>query len=213
MTPHQAAQGGTQPQLELPKDDISTTSNDAPPAYSPSTAHHHPAAAALLNRYAYLTRAAPQATILEGTLPSSGVDADADADVDGPSPISLRINTSVSISRNQNLVCLGDSPRQHAAAIARAVVEAFRESSCGGIPMIDEDGRPRPVNVEVEAGMTVEGTGNIIGTESVVLEVLRQRAAVRKRSHDEAPAAGGGGDDGGRGETSGPASKRRRESC
>ena len=178
MTPHQTAQSGTQPQLELPKDDISTASNEPPPAYSPSMAHHHPAAAALLNRYAYLTRAAPQATILEGALPSSGVDAD--ADVDGPSPISLRINTSVSISRNQNLVCLGDSPRQHAAAIARAVVEAFRESSCGGIPMIDEDGRPRPVNVEVEAGMTVEGTGNIVGTESVVLEGRREEEVARR---------------------------------
>ncbi|KAL7819700.1 hypothetical protein V8C26DRAFT_394932 [Trichoderma gracile] len=100
------------------------------------------------------------------------------------SPISLRINTSVLISKNNNLVCLTDTPASHANAIARAVVKAIQENSSGqcGIPMIDEDGRPRPVKIEVDAGITVEGSGNIVGNEAVVNEVLRQRGLSRKRA-------------------------------
>ncbi|PTB46620.1 hypothetical protein M441DRAFT_129011 [Trichoderma asperellum CBS 433.97] len=111
---------------------------------------------------------------------------DAD-DEEGFSTISLRINTSVHISSNNNLVCLNDTPASHANAIARAVVQAIQENSSGqcGIPMIDEDGRPRPVKIEVDAGITVEGSGNIVGNENVVNQVLRMRSLARKRSADD----------------------------
>ncbi|EHK41078.1 hypothetical protein TRIATDRAFT_259095 [Trichoderma atroviride IMI 206040] len=111
---------------------------------------------------------------------------DADDD-EGFSAISLRINTSVRISSNNNLVCLNDTPASHANAIAKAVVQAIQENSSGqcGIPMIDEDGRPRPVKIEVDAGITVEGSGNIVGNEEVVNQVLRMRSLRRKRSADE----------------------------
>lgn len=98
---------------------------------------------------------------------------DSDAS-EGISPISLRINTSVIITKSNNLVCLSETPAEHANAIARAVVQAIYDNSSGqcGIPMIDEDGRPRPVNIEVDAGITVEGAGNIVGKEDFVKHVL-----------------------------------------
>lgn len=105
-----------------------------------------------------------------------------DAD-EGQSPISLRINTSVRISSNNNLVCCNTSPADNAKAIARAVVVALQENSSGqcGIPMIDEDGRPRPVKIEVDAGVEVQGTGNVIGDEKVINEVLRQTGQLRRQ--------------------------------
>lgn len=111
---------------------------------------------------------------------------DEDDQEESISPISLRINTSVLISKNNNLVCLTDTPASHANAIARAVVKAIQENSSGqcGIPMIDEDGRPRPVKIEVDAGITVEGSGNVVGNEAIVNQVLRQRGLTRKRGAD-----------------------------
>jgi hypothetical protein len=48
----------------------------------------------------------------------------------------------------------------------------------GGIPMIDQDGRPRPVEIKADAGITVEGTNNVVGTERGVVDVLTLRHAV-----------------------------------
>lgn len=33
----------------------------------------------------------------------------------------------------------------------------------GGVPMIDEDGVPRGLDVKVDAAVTVEGDGNVVG--------------------------------------------------
>lgn len=121
------------------------------------------------------------------------------------STISLRINTSIKISSDNNLICIADTPADHANAIARAVVHAIQENSSGqcGIPMIDEDGRPRPVRIEVDAGVAVEGTGNVVGNQKVIEDALRQRGYLtRKRAGIYRS------DDGDRP----PATKRRRSS-
>ena len=99
------------------------------------------------------------------------------------SPLSLRIDTSISISKSNNLVCLADSPANHATAIAEAVVQAIQKHSSGscGIPMIDGDGNPRHIKIEVDAGMVVDGMGNVIGNEKIIDEVLRQRAELRRQ--------------------------------
>ncbi|KAG6320476.1 hypothetical protein E4U22_003239 [Claviceps purpurea] len=117
------------------------------------------------------------------------IDTDTDTDTDdSPSGIILRINSSVRISSNNNHVCINETPAQHANAIARAVVHAIQENSAGqcGIPMIDEDGRPRPVRIEVDAGLEVHGEGNVVGHEVFVRDCLRgqrrrQREVVRRR--------------------------------
>ncbi|KAG6066034.1 hypothetical protein E4U32_006619 [Claviceps aff. humidiphila group G2b] len=112
-------------------------------------------------------------------------DSDSDTDTDDSPPgIILRINSSVRISSNNNRVCINETPAQHANAIARAVVHAIQENSAGqcGIPMIDEDGRPRPVRIEVDAGLEVHGEGNVVGHEAFVRDYLRgQRRRQRGR--------------------------------
>lgn len=134
------------------------------------------------------------ATFISG---SAMVDDQGDSE-DGLSAISLRINTSITVSSNDNMVCLAETPADHANAIAEAVVKAIQQHSSGqcGIPMIDEEGRPRPIRIEVDAGLTVEGTGNVIGKEAVVAEVLRQKGQCLRRrrqesDHDDAEDAAG----------------------
>ncbi|KAG6003978.1 hypothetical protein E4U21_001558 [Claviceps maximensis] len=106
------------------------------------------------------------------------------------SSIFLRINTSVRVSSSNNQVCINETPAEHANAIARAVVHAIQENSSGqcGIPMIDEDGRPRPVRIEVDAGLEVHGEGNVVGNDKFVVELLRQKQQqqmLRRRRHDD----------------------------
>ncbi|KAI6783702.1 uncharacterized protein J7T54_001578 [Emericellopsis cladophorae] len=105
------------------------------------------------------------------------------------SPLTLRINTSINILKNNNLICLSDSPANHATAIADAVTQAIQKHSSGncGIPMIDGNGNPRPVRIDIDAGMVTDGVGNVVGSESIVLEVLRQRGDMKRQR--ESPAA------------------------
>ncbi|PTB64453.1 hypothetical protein BBK36DRAFT_57422 [Trichoderma citrinoviride] len=155
-----------------------------PPAYTPRTAPDLAAQMRQQLREPFIMgRPSIPETVLEALTTEDEDDQDQE---EGISPISLRINTSVLISKNNNLVCLTDTPASHANAIARAVVKAIQENSSGqcGIPMIDEDGRPRPVKIEVDAGITVEGSGNIVGNEAIMNEVLRQRSLTRKRAAD-----------------------------
>ncbi|PFH59243.1 hypothetical protein XA68_12614 [Ophiocordyceps unilateralis] len=110
-------------------------------------------------------------TTLVDTADDSSVDSD-----EALSAINLSINTSVTVSSNNNTVCLAD-PASNANAIAHAVVKALQDGSAGqcGIPMIDEDGRPRPLRIHVDAALTVKGAGNIVGNESAVVAVSRRR--------------------------------------
>lgn len=183
----------------IPKNDTPTLTSP-PPAYTPPQTEP---ALALLRRQMRESFIMGRSSIADSVLEAvSAADEDEDEDEEGFSAISLRINTSVHISNNNNLVCLNDTPASHANAIAKAVVQAIQENSSGqcGIPMIDEDGRPRPVKIEVDAGITVEGSGNIVGNEDIVTQVLRMRSLTRKRSIDE-----------GEGEASAQAPKRRCE--
>ncbi|SPN97769.1 uncharacterized protein DNG_01282 [Cephalotrichum gorgonifer] len=93
------------------------------------------------------------------------------------SPITLRVNTSVHVTHDNNIVCLRSAPEEAAGEAARLVMEAIKAGAAGsgGVPMIDEDGRPRPLVVEVEAGWRVEGAGNVIGREDVARDIVRAR--------------------------------------
>ncbi|QYS98806.1 hypothetical protein H0G86_005966 [Trichoderma simmonsii] len=166
-----------------PKDSSHQTSlTSPPPAYTPHTA---PDLAQLRQMRQQFVLGRP--TMAEAIMSAMATEDEDDQEEENISPISLRINTSVLISKNNNLVCLTDTPASHANAIARAVVKAIQENSSGqcGIPMIDEDGRPRPIKIEVDAGITVEGSGNIVGNEDIVNQVLQQRGLTRKRGADE----------------------------
>ncbi|KAK1764581.1 hypothetical protein QBC33DRAFT_189441 [Phialemonium atrogriseum] len=103
------------------------------------------------------------------------------------SPITIRINAGIRISSNSNVVTLAASPADTCARIAQAVVAGMREASGGvGIPMIDEDGHPRPLRIEVDAGLDINGAGNVVGREDVVRDILRMKAEAAATRRAEA---------------------------
>ncbi|KAI9171335.1 hypothetical protein HJFPF1_00817 [Paramyrothecium foliicola] len=196
---------------ELPKETTQQTaaSNSPPPAYTPPRPRSlNLAALAALEAHQSQSRQ-PQPVQFPRPMWTSLLSdaAEGQDETEGMSPISLRINTSVNVSKSNNLICLAATPADHANAIAQAVVQAIQRNSSGqcGIPMIDEDGRPRPVNIEVDASMVVEGSGNVIGGQDAIMEALRERRSqqrpTRRWEDDEAEA-----------ESSSAAAKRRR-SC
>ena len=156
-----------------------------PPAYTPRQpvqSQHE-----LIRDSALLLSRSPQGTLFANCSAAQGDDDEEDYQQEGISPISLRINTSINISKSNNLICLTTTPTEQANSIAQAVVKALQENSSGrcGIPMIDEDGRPRPVNIEVDASLVVEGAGNIIGSETIIQQVLVQRQQQLKRQRED----------------------------
>ncbi|KAK7719968.1 hypothetical protein SLS64_002149 [Diaporthe eres] len=112
-----------------------------------------------------------------------------DEDEDDRSPIELRIMTTIQVEGDNNAILLTASPAEHARAIAEAVTATIRQAGGmnGGIPMIDEEGRPRPFKITISAGMNIEGSGNVLGNADHVLLHLG-----RKRKRDD---NGGDGDE------------------
>lgn len=117
------------------------------------------------------------------------VDDDDDGDDDdncngGRSAITIHISTTLRVSGDNNIICLdgNHSPAENARLIAEAVTTTIRqggEQEVGGIPMIDEEGRPRPIRVEIEAGVEVQGGGNVLGGKDIVLRALDGRRGWR----------------------------------
>ena len=176
-------------QVVVPKDNSNQVpANSPPPAYTPRTQPNLTTLAARViqsrqgNMPVVFQQGAPYTTLLSGT-------ADEDDEDEEPvdnSPISLRITTAINISQDNNVVCLTATPAEQANAIAQAVVKAIQENSSGrcGNPMVDEQGCPRPLKIEVDAGMHVEGSGNVIGTQEAINDVLRQRGQLRRRREE-----------------------------
>ncbi|RGP74353.1 hypothetical protein FLONG3_6132 [Fusarium longipes] len=195
------------PQVAIPKE------NTPPPAYTPRRIPPYIASLA-----ARLVEARTSMANLPGRVQHNGrrtaacnglfsgtASDDQDETSEAGSPISLRIDASVNVSRSNNIVCLTATPAEQANAIAKAVVQALHEGSSGrcGIPMIDDSGCPRPLNIEVNAGLVVDGTGNVVGSRDVIGELLQKRGAPslrRAREEDED-------------EDEGPTPAKRRRSC
>lgn len=174
-------------QHNIPKETEQDMSNVAPPPYTPP---RRPSLAGLTARGIELSSLSHrtvqgESRLYQRPLVTTMLPEDQD-DSDGSnalSPLNLRINTSINITKGNNLICLTESPASHANAIAEAVSQAIQKNSSGncGIPMIDGNGNPRPVKIEVDAGMVVDGIGNVIGNEKIIDEVLRQRADLRRQ--------------------------------
>jgi hypothetical protein len=116
------------------------------------------------------------------------------------SPITIRVNAAVRVSSSNNIVFLSTRPSRKDRDLTAAVLGAIKAVSSAqcGIPMIDEDGRPRPVRVEIDAGIEVRGFGNLVGPESAVLVELEARRQLRlgeysKRERGEEAEDGNGG--------------------
>lgn len=102
-----------------------------------------------------------------------------DSEGDGDrSAITVRILTAVRVTGDNNIMCLAVDPAETARFVAQAVTKVLRGGGAqerGGIPMIDEEGRPRPLKIEIEAGTEVHGEGNVLGGEEVVMRALGKR--------------------------------------
>ncbi|KAF4331777.1 hypothetical protein FBEOM_14453 [Fusarium beomiforme] len=175
------------PQVDVPKE------NSPPPAYTPRRVPITDLTTmmariiqerrdSLPNMNGNILRPPSHQTACTSML-SDAVDDDQDEPSEGSSPISLKIDTSINVSRNNNMVCLTATPAEQANAIAKAVVQALHEGSSGrcGIPMIDESGCPRPLNIQVDAALNVEGTGNVIGSRDVIGELVQKRGGPSHR--------------------------------
>lgn len=101
-------------------------------------------------------------------------DDDDDDDEEAPSTLSridIYLNTPLHIIGDGNLIAI--EPSVTANKVALGVVNALKHLSmiADGVPMIDEEGRPRPIKVCVTAGMKVEGSRNLVGERAVMERV------------------------------------------
>jgi hypothetical protein len=93
------------------------------------------------------------------------------------SPICIRISSAVHVNKENCLICLQATPSEQANPVARVVLGVLEETNSAhcGIPIIDEEGWPRPIKIEVDLGLVVEGLGNVTGGEQLISHALRQR--------------------------------------
>ncbi|TVY56036.1 hypothetical protein LCER1_G002191, partial [Lachnellula cervina] len=84
------------------------------------------------------------------------------------SEIHIMINTPLMITGDGNTVSVDVA--LNAAKVSAAVVSALKQMSStgGGVPMIDGDGKPRPVTMEITAEIKVEGSNNVVGDKAVL---------------------------------------------
>lgn len=151
------------------------------------------------------TQSSPPPSYFPGLRPNwpwgrNGLDCTEEDNTDEAlSSISLQISAAVEISGDNNCVNISESPADQANAIARAVLNTIKENSSGqcGIPMVDEDGRPRPIKIKVDASTEVVGTDNVVGHGEIIIgesrrgrqfdDELLHRPAKRRR--DDGPSS------------------------
>ncbi|KAH6678330.1 hypothetical protein B0J14DRAFT_582463 [Halenospora varia] len=159
--------------------------NTPPPPYQvyPSPCH-------------YQTMATNNNTQSTSHLPLQGQithpDADSDSEDDSESKLSeihLSISTPLRITGDNNIISVDTAT--NASRISLAVVSALRQISAtgGGVPMIDANGEPRPIRVDVMAEIMVEGSGNTVGERAVLSQVVDREALRRMESAGNAESA------------------------
>lgn len=117
-------------------------------------------------------------------------DEDDDEDLGPRSPITIRVSAGIRVHGEKNLVGLAEAdgpghrhPADAAQTVADAVVRAIAGRGCE-VPMIDEEGRPRPLRVEVDATIDVRGQGNVLGGREMLLRVMGGRKRQREGEED-----------------------------
>ncbi|TAQ88334.1 hypothetical protein B7494_g3332 [Chlorociboria aeruginascens] len=97
---------------------------------------------------------------------TSSSDQEYEEGPDTRSPIEISISVPLTVQGHSNNVHV--DPSLSASKIAMAIVAALKQASMceGGVPMIDEEGRPRPIKVHVRAETRVVGDDNIVGAPS-----------------------------------------------
>lgn len=166
-----------------------------PPAYFPRPRPPFLSTPYLAARLAQQVSSAAAAAASHPLAQPGWQDIDDLSDGDGDrSAITVRISTAVRVTGDHNVMCLAADPAATARFVAEAVTRVLRGGGAearGGIPMIDEEGRPRPLRIEIEAGTDVRGEGNVVGGEAVVMRALGKR----RRGLDGCNDDGDGDDD------------------
>ena len=111
----------------------------------------------MANQFGHSLMANPPAHVFE---------EDEDDEPEPTSNVSITIKAGVTIAGNNNTISV--DPAATGCKIAVAIVTGLRQMSgiAGGVPMIDENGRPRPIIIDVDAGTRIEGSDNILGEKA-----------------------------------------------
>ncbi|CZR60917.1 uncharacterized protein PAC_10813 [Phialocephala subalpina] len=90
------------------------------------------------------------------------------------SPIALRIACPIVVVGNNNVVAIDAA--KIATQIAKVMVKTLQDlaAGCSGVPMIDQDGRPRPVECRVDCKVKVNGNKNTVGEKAVLAMIPPQ---------------------------------------
>jgi hypothetical protein len=115
------------------------------------------------------------------------VDSSSDENEEEPrlSKIRITVNTPLMITGDSNSVSVDVA--LNAAKVSAAVVAALRGMStvAGGVPMIDGDGRPRPITFECTAEMKIEGSNNVVGDKAVLSKTVSGAAFQKAQEEDD----------------------------
>lgn len=109
-------------------------------------------------------------------------------DVEELSPIELSIKVPMAVTGDENRVTA--DPSVSANKIAIGIMHALKTVSINGIgmPMIDENGRPRPIKIDVMAEIKIDGSRNIVGEAATLKPVSSQptnELQIVKVAHNE----------------------------
>jgi SpoVK/Ycf46/Vps4 family AAA+-type ATPase len=93
--------------------------------------------------------------------------------------VSITIRAGVTVKGNHNIISV--DPSTTGCKIAVAIVTGLRQMSgvSGGVPMIDENGRPRPITVDVDASTKIEGSDNFLGEKAVATATSAKQGAAQ----------------------------------
>lgn len=78
-----------------------------------------------------------------------------------------------------------------------------------GLPMIDEDGRLRAIDLKVDAAIVVDGERNVVGEKAVVTLLQRRRKDIHRESFSSKDESGDIGERGGSVDGGGRTSRKR----
>jgi hypothetical protein len=94
---------------------------------------------------------------------SEDEDDGAEDDSNSLSPINITIECPLHIQGDNNIVAIDTASSTN--KIAQGIVGALKAMSMSGhgVPMIDEDGRPRPITVTAVAEVRITGSKNVVG--------------------------------------------------
>jgi hypothetical protein len=92
------------------------------------------------------------------------------------SPIEIIIRTPIHVNGNNNTVSIDAGTI--GSRVAYSVIQSLRQLNglAGGIPVIDQDGRPRPIKVEIDADMQITGSDNTVGENAVLMKMIKLAA-------------------------------------